>query len=549
MTVQPSALPLEAASERDLDAHRYALGVGACATAVAVFVLVQLTAWPPHEDETLALFVGRKDLGDLLSTVLNQRGGAPLHFLLAWIVAHAGGGLVGLRLVSAVFAVASVPLVAVIASRLAGRATGLTAAALASASWMVLFHGVYGRMYSMFLFTSSLSYLALLAAIEQGGRRRWTLWGLAMLVTIATHPYGALVLASQAVYAAARRRHLRHAVYAFAAVAVLAIPFWRTDFVLAGRFDVGVGPGGAKLRGPLSVLRYLRAVAGDFSAGYGSIEAVVLLVAAAGAIVLWRNRREGLLLVGAVTLTPAVAMLAARFGNSTSPESRHLIFELPFFLTLVAAALVEAARSRLRIAPAIVALALAGLLGTEVAWGRHKTPNLYSREPSARIAARDAASAWLAKTAAPNDVLFGYDPLYLGAWERNRTFPATTIPRADGKLALRALQSAPKPLGRGVWVFDASDTNNFVRQMHITLRYPQPAWEYEARVYGPFLVIRSERPTRTIREFLIQTEAVMQVGKDLYIGDADINLQTAMIALGRLPQESPSRSSFSTSSR
>ena len=547
MTKHTTALPLEAATERDLDAHRYALGVGACTLAVAVFVLVQLTAWPPHEDETLALFVGRKDLGDLLSTVLNQRGGAPLHFLLAWIVAHAGGGLVGLRLVSAVFAVASVPLVAAIASRLAGRAPGLTAAALASASWMVLFHGVYGRMYSLFLFTSSLSYLALLAATEHGGRRRWILWGLAMLLTIATHPYGALVLGSQFVYTVARRRRLRDAVWAFAAVAVLAIPFWRTDFVLAGRFDVGVGPGGAKLRGPLSVLRYLRAVAGDFSAGYGSVEAAVLLLAAAGAIVLWRTRREALLLVGAVTLTPAVAMLAAKFGNSTSPESRHLIFELPFFLTLVAAALVEAARSRLRIAPVLVAVALAGLLGTEVAWGRHKTPNLYSREPSARIAAREAASAWLARTSAPNDVLFGYDPLYLAAWERDRTFSATTIPRADARLALRALQSAPKPLGRGVWVFDASDTNNFVQQKHIKLRFPEPAASYEARVYGPFLVIRSRRPTTTMREFLAQTEAVMQVGKDLYIGDADINLQTAMIALGNLTQESPS--SFSTSSR
>jgi hypothetical protein len=548
VTAHPSLLPLEAVRERRLAARWYALGVGACTVAVAVFVLVQLTAWPPHEDETLALFVGRKDLVDLLSTVLNQRGGAPLHFLLAWIVAHADGGLVGLRLVSAAFAVASVPLVAAIGSRLAGRAAGLTAAALASASWMLLFHGVYGRMYSMFLFASTLSYLALLAALDGGGRRRWTLWGLAMLVTIGTHPYGALVLASQAVYVLALRR-AREGLVPFLAVTVLAIPFWRTDFVLAGRFDVGVGPGGAKLRGPLPVLRYLRAVAGDFSAGYGSIELLVLLLAAAGAIVLWRTRRDSLLLIAAVTVTPPVAMLVARFGNSTSPESRHLIFELPFFLTLVAAALVEAARSRLRIAPVVVAVALVGLLGTEVAWGRHKTPNLYSREPAARVAAREAASEWLAATARPNDVLFGYDPLYLGAWERDSRFSTITVPRADAKLALDALQSAPKPLGRGVWVFDASDTNNAVPQMHIALRYPSPARDYEARVYGPFLVIRSLEPTRTPREFLRETEAVMAVGKGLYIGDADINLHTAMVALGNLPQESPSRSSVSTSSR
>jgi len=104
MTVQSSALPLESASRRLLGAHRFGLGLAACTAAVAVFVLVQLSAWPPHEDETLALFVGRKDLGGLLSTVLNQRGGAPLHFLLAWIVAHLGGGLTALRFVSALFA-------------------------------------------------------------------------------------------------------------------------------------------------------------------------------------------------------------------------------------------------------------------------------------------------------------------------------------------------------------------------------------------------------------------------------------------------------------
>ncbi|HEV3404330.1 MAG TPA: hypothetical protein VG073_08565, partial [Gaiellaceae bacterium] len=243
--------------------------------------------------------------------------------------------------------------------------------------------------------------------------------------------------------------------------------------------------------------------------------------------------REALLLIAAVLLTPAAALLVARFGNSASPQSRHLIFELPFFLTLLAAALVEAARSRLRIAPAVAAVALAGLLGAEVAWGRHKTPLLYNGEPSARISARDAASAWLASTSRPNDVLFGYDPLYLGAWELNRTFPALTVPRADPRLALRSL-SPGRPLGRGVWVFDASDPNNTVPRPTIPLRLPYPAARYEARVYGPFLVIRSRAATVTAAEFLRETEVVMLVGESLDVGDAEVNLQTAEVALRRL---------------
>src|SRR5262249_30276498 len=157
-----------AALERDLPGGRaralaaeirrrwFPLGVAACSVGVALFVLLQLTAYPPHEDETLPLFVGRKSFVGVLDTVLGQRGGAPLHFVLAWVVAHAGGGLAGLRLVSALFATAAVPVIALLGARLAGRSVGLAATAICSASWMLLFHGVYGRMYSLFLFTSAL---------------------------------------------------------------------------------------------------------------------------------------------------------------------------------------------------------------------------------------------------------------------------------------------------------------------------------------------------------------------------------------------------------
>src|SRR5438309_8548209 len=70
----------------------FALGVAGCAVAVGVFLVSRLNMWPPHEDEALALFVGRDSLGGLLGTVTGDRGGAPLHFLVAWVVAHLGGG-------------------------------------------------------------------------------------------------------------------------------------------------------------------------------------------------------------------------------------------------------------------------------------------------------------------------------------------------------------------------------------------------------------------------------------------------------------------------
>jgi 4-amino-4-deoxy-L-arabinose transferase-like glycosyltransferase len=521
-----------------LSARAYGVGVALCTAAVAAFVLVQLHAWPPHEDETLALFVGRHSFGDLLETVLGRRGGAPLHFLFAFVVAHLGGGVTALRLVSALFAVGSVPVVAALGVRLGGRPVGLGAAVLASGSWVLLFHGVYGRMYSLFLFTSALSYLALERALEGGGRR-WTGWALAVLATIATHPYGALVLASQGLYVVLRRVRLREAVLAFGAVLVAGIPFWRTDLVLAGRFDIGVGGGGEKLGGPLAVLRYLRTVAGDLSVGWLPVLVLVLGLVAFGLVTLARERRDGALLVAAVFGTPTFAFLVARLGSQTSPESRHLIFALPFFSALLA---IPLARLATRV-PVAAAVALLALVGAEVAWADHKTPALFDGEPHARVEARGEASAWLARTARRDDILFGYDPLYLGAWERNHAFTQTVVPRADPKLALSVLRATRKPLGRGIWVFDASDTNNFSPKLTIKLRMPRPASAFEARAYGPFLVVRTLAPTRTVRRYLEEALAVQAVGRSLAIGDADINYDTVERALER------ARSSSSTSSR
>src|SRR5881392_1941543 len=143
-----TGIGLEAAAVK-VDAFRAATGV---LTAVVAGVLGWLVGlWPPHEDEALALFVGRGSLGEVLHTVIAERGGAPLHFLLAWAVVHLGGGLTALRVVSLVFAVASVPLMALLGTRLADRVVGLVAALLAAGTWVLLFHGIFGRMYSLFL--------------------------------------------------------------------------------------------------------------------------------------------------------------------------------------------------------------------------------------------------------------------------------------------------------------------------------------------------------------------------------------------------------------
>ena len=537
-------IALAAAAARSWLAVRWPyLGIAAVVVAAAAFLLHQLMAWPPHEDETLALFTGRDSLAGVVEHVTRDRGGAPLHFLLAWGVAHVGLGLGGLRLLSATFALASLPLVAALGARLADIRVGFVATAIVAPSWLFLFHGVYGRMYSLFLFLSLACTLALLRALDRSTRGAWALWVATALLTVAAHPYGILLLGGQGLYVlVAHRERLRAAVVAGGAMLVLGIPFWLTDLVLADRFDVGVGGGGAKLGGPGAVARYFWRSAGDATAGWWP---VALLAVAAAVFGVVRMRRDARTLVLCAAGATAAAFLLARLGSSAAPESRHLIFLLPLFAISVATTIVLLAR---RVALLAVVATMA-LVVAQVAWAWHRSSPLFDWEPDARQAARAEAEAWLARTSRPDDVLFGYEPLYLGAWERNRSsFPTTVVPRADPVLALRTLRREA-PLGRGVWVLDASERNNIHPRLEIERRLPDPAAPYVVRAFGPFLVIRTVRPVVTPKAFLYDAARALLVGQQLGIGDADVNLQTVVLAARVERGYGPSLRSRSSNSR
>jgi hypothetical protein len=526
----------------ELDRRLFVAGVAVCTAAVAVFLFVQLDKWPPHEDETLPLFVGRHSFSGVFDIVLRQRGGAPLHFLLAWIVAHTGGGLHEMRLLSALFAIASIPAIAVLGNRLAGRGPALAAVALASASWILVFHGVYARMYSLFLLLSTLSYLALLHVLRHGGLRLWLLWGAAMLLTIASHQYGALVLASQGLYVVLMRARLRQAIPAFAAVGLLAIPLWRASLVLADRYGVVDGSGHGALSTPHQVFAYLWHAAGDSSAGYTGVLVAVLLLALAGLGFLARDRPRSALLVASAVLTPTLFFLVGKFGGNSAPQSRHLIFLLPFFAIATGCGIVALSRFAGPYGWVAAVLVVAALVPTEISWGRHETPALFGSEGEARVHGRDRAADWLAGTSRPDDLLFAFEPLYLAAWERHRSAVSNLVlARADAKLLLEGLDDAPKPLGRGVWVFDAGDNNNYVKRTRIERRLPFPRSEFEARAFGPFLVIRTRRPTRTVARYLDDARKAELIGKSLGMGDADINYDTIRRAQVRLLVRSLSR--------
>jgi dolichyl-phosphate-mannose-protein mannosyltransferase len=152
---------------RSATAHGPTLALIGLTVVLCARLLPDIAGKPLHEDEAVAGLISARPLGDLLHTVVLDRGGAPLHFLLAHVALAIDTTPESVRWLSLVFALATVPLCYDLARRIAGPFAALTAAALAATSQLLLIYGTFGRMYSLFAFASALAADLFVRALER----------------------------------------------------------------------------------------------------------------------------------------------------------------------------------------------------------------------------------------------------------------------------------------------------------------------------------------------------------------------------------------------
>ena len=289
--------------------------------AAIAFLLVRLApdvkGKPLFEDEAVAGLISARPFGEVLQTVLLDRGGAPLHFVLAHLTLAVDSSPSALRWLSVVFAVATIPLCFDLARRLSGSLlAGATAAALATTSQLLGIYGTFGRMYSLFAFASALAIDLFVRAVDDA-RPRTQLAALASaLLTLAVHPFGVFVFAAELLVAAWLwgPRVL--------AAGALAVPFLLPDLRLADRYEGGDLGGYATLEATLRAL-------GGAAGGYG----LTLILFAAVAVLGLKRRWLALVIV----VPPAALTVAAALDLTSDRLSpRHLIFMLPVWIALVA---------------------------------------------------------------------------------------------------------------------------------------------------------------------------------------------------------------------
>jgi hypothetical protein len=430
--------------------------IGATTVAGAAgFLLVRLLhdvgTKPYFEDEAVAGLISARPFGEVIHTVLWERGGAPLHFALAHAVLSLSPHVETLRALSIACALGVVACSYALGRELSGAAAGAAAAWIAAASGLLRVYGTFGRMYSLLALTGGLAMLLFLRALERPTRLRVSLAAAAGWLLAATHPFGAVPAVAEVAVAAWvwRGRGWGRAVPVLVAAAA-ALPFAIGELRLAGRFDVSASDG-RPLGSSGASARQLEGALRGFAGGGSSLFLLFLALGLVGCWVVVR-RSPAVLLVGASALVvPPVLSLLARIRDPSTAflNPRHLMAALPLWVALVA---VGATRTATAFRPrdlrplAAVAVAVAAVAaGSSVNDPRTNRPFL--------AATGDARStgpvgAWLEPRIEAGDLLFPYSVPYLRALPSARH--ARSLPRGEPGTLFAALGDATVP--RRLWV-------------------------------------------------------------------------------------------------
>jgi mannosyltransferase len=318
-----------------------------------------------HDEVVTASRVLRGDFSHAMDAVGFSESAPPLYYALAWFWTQlTGTGEVGLRSLSALAGVATIPVAYFIGAELRGRRTGLMAAALVAVNPMLLWYSQEARAYALLVLLCSISLFFCLRALRNGQRRDFVFWGLASGLALATHYFAVFPILIEAFLLARRRRGASLPGLGIAAAfgAVLApLAYHQMSY------------GHAEWIGNLSLGHRLWETAATFVTGetadiIGRAERPELAVVpialclAAFALLLWRGGRaerraaSAPLLVGAAAVLVPVA-LALFPGGKDFVLARNMLPALVPLLAVVAVAVTLPSARRLGNALAVALLA------------------------------------------------------------------------------------------------------------------------------------------------------------------------------------------------
>ena len=160
-----------------------------------------------HDEIVTASRVLRGSFWHAMDAVGFSESAPPLYYAVAWLWTQATGtGELGLRSLSALAGVLTVPVVFLLGAELRGRRTGIVAAALVAVNPMLLWFSQEGRSYALLVLLTTLSLLYFARGLRHGRRRDLTIWGVVSGLAYATHYFAIFPIAAEALWLLLRRR-------------------------------------------------------------------------------------------------------------------------------------------------------------------------------------------------------------------------------------------------------------------------------------------------------------------------------------------------------
>jgi mannosyltransferase len=387
----------------------------ACALVTTTLFIGRKNFWL---DESYSFVAAHRSLSDIVRLVGHDRenGGAMgVYYLVLHFWLHVGRSESVVRLLSVPLAVATVPLVGVVARRLYGARAGVIAAALTAANVMVVQYAQEARAYSMLLFAAALSMWLFVDCVLRPRTLTAAGWMVTCAVGFYAHYYIALLVVAEmaTLLALPRARRPRMLLIASAGFAVAVAPL-----LVALATMEAAGPLPSAYRASLSdPARLLYHFSGSIPLAL--IEAGLLAFAAVQVYRTLRSRTDDRWLAifpWVLLVVPPLLMLAVSVFHPAWRE-RYLIICLPAFLLLVSHALDEIPRALVR----NVALAVVGGLSL-LALGLYYAPSVKG------AADWRAAAAFVSPQSARGGALLflpptGYVPVAYYDWARHVSAP------------------------------------------------------------------------------------------------------------------------------
>lgn len=147
--------------------------------------------------------------GKMLGLIPQTESTPPLYYCLAWVwVRVFGYGEAGLRSLSALAGVLTIPAAFGAGAKLISRRVGLLVAALCACNPFLIWYSQEARAYALLVLFSALALLCFAYVLEQPSPRRVGAWVLCSALALATHYYAVVVVAPQAAWLLVKlRRH------------------------------------------------------------------------------------------------------------------------------------------------------------------------------------------------------------------------------------------------------------------------------------------------------------------------------------------------------